>query len=150
MSPSGWPPDSPEQVASGRVGDVRLAAEAETLTIGEEHVGASEWIGERLLDGEIEEFELSTQRGLTFLREVGDQVDDQRPQATADLVLAGTERPDLVESEGDQIVPRRGRVDEPRLEIAVGDDADRQVLRGTRTSACPRSGAGSALQSSDR
>jgi hypothetical protein len=43
VSPSGWQRDTREFVDSGDVGDLRLTAETESLTVGEHVIGTGRW-----------------------------------------------------------------------------------------------------------
>ena len=63
-------------------------------------------------------------------RQVGGQVIEQGPEAPNYLVLAGPERPNLVEGQGDQIVPRGGRDQYAHRPLLIGHDAGREVLGG--------------------
>ena len=67
---------------------------------------------------------------MTLLGKVGDQVVQQCPNTSDDLVLPGAERPDLVEGQGDQVVPGGGRHKHADRSMSIGDDAGRQVLGG--------------------
>lgn len=62
------------------------------------------------------------------LRDVVEQPVEQRPHPPGDLVLAGTERPDLVEGERDEVIPGGRRVDETGRAPVVADTPVREVL----------------------
>jgi hypothetical protein len=79
-------------------------------------------------DGVVQERALRKERRSAARRDAVEQPVEQRPHPPGDLVLAGTERPDLVEGERDEVIPGGRRVDETGRAPVVADTPVREVF----------------------